>query len=81
MRGGGTIITWKELSNKMGGQFGGEFKFTFDKEWIEYLQTKTNMYNEQDIDVLENQEIDVDVLKNDTKWSNFGPFKKIKDSL
>ncbi len=78
---GGANITWRKLSDTMGGQFGDEFKLVFNKDWKGYLQLKTGMYEEEDINTLEQQVINVDTLKQDTNWSKFGPFLKIKDTL
>jgi hypothetical protein len=65
----------------MGGQFGGEFEIIFKKNWKSYLQLKTGMYDEDDISTLEEHAIDVDTLKQDTNWSKFQPFLRIKDTL
>jgi len=66
MRGGENIMTYGAIADKM-GSFGDEFEISFKKSWLNYLSS---------INKTESDTVDVDVLKQETIWNTFAPFKR-----
>ena len=63
---GGENMTYGAIADKM-GVFGDEFEIAFGKSWTGYLSSMNKT---------ESDTVDVDVLKQDTIWNTFAPFKR-----